>query len=269
MLAHVGADHLGLRRRAAGATPATLWGLTVDYPGMLLAVAGTVCAGHGRRHQRQGGPRRLRYESWHLLHLYAYLGAGLALPHQLWTGRSSSLARRRRVLVGAVGRGGRRRCSSGASGCRCGAAPGTGCGSPPSCPRRPASCRCTWPAAAWTGCRAEAGQFFTWRFLAGPGWSRAHPYSLSAAPDGSSLRITVKELGDGSADAAARPARHPGPGRGPLRTAERAGPDPAEGRADRCRGRHHAAAGAGRGTGLRPRRRRPAAALHRPATVRG
>ena len=30
--------------------------------------------------------RKLRYESWHLLHLYAYLGAGLALPHQLWTG---------------------------------------------------------------------------------------------------------------------------------------------------------------------------------------
>ena len=31
--------------------------------------------------------RRLRYESWHLLHLYAYLGVGLALPHQLWTGQ--------------------------------------------------------------------------------------------------------------------------------------------------------------------------------------
>ena len=30
---------------------------------------------------------RLRYESWHLLHLYAYLGVGLALPHQLWTGQ--------------------------------------------------------------------------------------------------------------------------------------------------------------------------------------
>ena len=47
--------------------------------------------------------------------------------------------------------------------------------------------------------RAEAGQFFTWRFLTGPGWTRGHPYSLSAAPDGRSLRITVKELGDDSA----------------------------------------------------------------------
>jgi ferredoxin-NADP reductase len=45
---------------------------------------------------------------------------------------------------------------------------------------------------------ARAGQFLIWRFLA-PGWTRGHPYSLSAAPDGRSLRITVKDLGDGSA----------------------------------------------------------------------
>ncbi|MEN0071976.1 MAG: oxidoreductase, partial [Propionicimonas sp.] len=45
---------------------------------------------------------------------------------------------------------------------------------------------------------AAAGQFFNWRFLTGPGWMRSHPYSLSAAPDGTSLRITVKDLGDGS-----------------------------------------------------------------------
>src|SRR6476646_5776530 len=31
--------------------------------------------------------QKLRYESWHLLHLYAYLGVGLALPHQLWAGQ--------------------------------------------------------------------------------------------------------------------------------------------------------------------------------------
>jgi ferredoxin-NADP reductase len=45
----------------------------------------------------------------------------------------------------------------------------------------------------------EAGQFLSWRFLAGPGWTRANPYSLSAAPDGRSLRITVQAAGDGSA----------------------------------------------------------------------
>lgn len=43
---------------------------------------------------------------------------------------------------------------------------------------------------------AQAGQFFLWRFLsAGRQWE-AHPFSLSAAPDGKSLRITVKSVGD-------------------------------------------------------------------------
>ena len=42
------------------------------------------------------------------------------------------------------------------------------------------------------------GQYFIWRF-----WSRGlrwegHPYSLSAAPDGRNLRITVRDLGDDS-----------------------------------------------------------------------
>ncbi|MFC7484859.1 hypothetical protein ACFQX7_39205 [Luedemannella flava] len=42
------------------------------------------------------------------------------------------------------------------------------------------------------------GQFLQWRFLDGPGWSRAHPYSLSAGPRPGELRITVKDAGDGS-----------------------------------------------------------------------
>jgi predicted ferric reductase len=44
--------------------------------------------------------------------------------------------------------------------------------------------------------RARGGQFFLWRFLDGPGAWEAHPFSLSESPDGRSLRITVKELGD-------------------------------------------------------------------------
>src|SRR6266545_4310939 len=41
-------------------------------------------------------------------------------------------------------------------------------------------------------------QCFTWRFLRRTGWTRGNPYSLSAAPDGRSLRISVKDLGDNS-----------------------------------------------------------------------
>lgn len=44
-----------------------------------------------------------------------------------------------------------------------------------------------------------SGQFLHWRFLAPGHWRAARPFSLSAAPDGRRLRITVKDLGAGSA----------------------------------------------------------------------
>jgi predicted ferric reductase len=47
--------------------------------------------------------------------------------------------------------------------------------------------------------RAEPGQFFLWRFLDRRRIWSAHPFSLSAAPDGRSLRITIKALGDHTA----------------------------------------------------------------------
>jgi len=47
--------------------------------------------------------------------------------------------------------------------------------------------------------KARPGQFFLWRFVAREWWKTAHPFSLSTAPDGRSLRITVKALGDHTA----------------------------------------------------------------------
>lgn len=47
--------------------------------------------------------------------------------------------------------------------------------------------------------KARPGQFFLWRFLDRRRWWTSHPFSLSEAPDGKSLRITVKALGDHSA----------------------------------------------------------------------
>ena len=44
----------------------------------------------------------------------------------------------------------------------------------------------------------RSGQYFVWRFLTRDGWWRAHPFSISSAPNGSWLRITIKELGDWS-----------------------------------------------------------------------
>jgi len=42
---------------------------------------------------------------------------------------------------------------------------------------------------------ARPGQFFLWRFVTRGYWWTAHPFSLSAAPDGRSLRISVKAAG--------------------------------------------------------------------------
>ena len=44
----------------------------------------------------------------------------------------------------------------------------------------------------------RAGQFFHIRFLRDGGWWRPHPFSISAAPNGRYLRMTIKDLGDDS-----------------------------------------------------------------------
>ena len=199
MMAHVGLITWGYAAGDLAAVPGELWDLTVTYPGMLLALAGTLCLVMVVVTSIRAARKRLRYESWHLLHLYAYLGVGLALPHQLWTGQeflaspaatvywwSLWAAAAAAILVWRVGlplfRSLRHdlRVTS--------VVPED---------RDVVSVYVT--GRALHRLPVTAGQFLTWRFLTGPGWSRAHPYSLSAAPDGRSLRITVKTLGDGSA----------------------------------------------------------------------
>ncbi|GAA0666269.1 ferredoxin reductase family protein [Streptomyces thermocarboxydovorans] len=46
---------------------------------------------------------------------------------------------------------------------------------------------------------ARAGQFCIWRFPGHRNWWLANPFSLSAAPDGRSLRLTARAVGSGSA----------------------------------------------------------------------
>jgi predicted ferric reductase len=202
MLAHIVLVTIGYAGGDVLAGPGWLWDLTVDYPGMLLAAAGTGCLVMVVATSIRAARRRLRYESWHLLHLYAYLGVGLALPHQLWTGEQFVGSTGRTVFwwtAWAVA-------AAAVVGCRLGL---------PAYRSLRHDLRVTsvvqetddvWSVYV-TGrdlhaMRVEAGQFFSWRFLAGRGWSRTHPYSLSAAPDGRSLRITVKELGDASREVA-------------------------------------------------------------------
>src|SRR5664280_1487015 len=199
MLVHVVAITLGYAAVSPNGLWATLVDCIVNYPGMLLAVAGTVIVVGVTITSIRVARSRLRYESWHLLHLYAYLGLGLGLPHQLWTGKdflTSTVATAfwwalwgaaaAGVLIWRVGQ---------------------------------PLWRSLRHRVVVEQVRAEndqvttvvmrgrmlhrlpvrAGQFFQWRFLDGPGSTRAHPYSLSAAPDGRTLRITAAHLGDGAA----------------------------------------------------------------------
>jgi predicted ferric reductase len=177
----------------------TTWELITAYGGILLAVAGTVSLIMVVVTSVKAARRRLRYESWHLLHLYGYLGVGLVLPHQLWTGQEFlqspaatgywwtlwgaaatavvgwrialplwRSARYRLKVVGAV-RESSDVISVYLSGRRLDRLP------------------------------LRAGQFINVRFLSRPGWTRANPYSLSIAPNEHTLRITAKALGEGSA----------------------------------------------------------------------
>jgi predicted ferric reductase len=199
MLAHVGLITWGYAAGDLGSVPGSAWRLTVDYPGMLLAVAGSLCLVLVVVTSVRAARRRLRYESWHLLHLYAYLGAGLALPHQLWTGadflgsplRTAFWWTAWGVCAGAVllWRLGLPVVRNLRHGLRVTSV----------VPEGPGVVSVYVTGRRLDRLRVEAGQFLLWRFLGAPGQSRAHPYSLSAAPDGHSLRITVQAVGDDSA----------------------------------------------------------------------
>ena len=190
MLAHVVLITLGY-----GGLLGEFWHLVVTYPGMLLALAGTLLLAMVAVTSVRLARRRMRYESWHLLHLYAYLGAGLALPHQLWTGQefltspvataywwSLWIAAAGAVLLWRVAVPVARTL---AHGIRVAAVVREG----------PDTVSVWMRGRNLDRLRAGAGQFFTWRFLSGAGWTRGHPYSLSAAPTGSTLRITVRDGG--------------------------------------------------------------------------
>ncbi|MFF7985033.1 ferric reductase-like transmembrane domain-containing protein [Streptomyces sp. NPDC007901] len=157
----------------------------------VILVVGAVSARYARR--------RLAYETWHFIHLYTYVAVVLAFSHQVAVGTtftSSSAATAYWYAVWAVALG------SVALG------------------------RLVLPL--WRNYRhqfrvsavvpesdnvvsvyvtgrdldrlgAQAGQFFLWRFLTKDRWWQANPFSLSAAPDGRTLRLTAKAAGDGSA----------------------------------------------------------------------
>jgi predicted ferric reductase len=143
--------------------------------------------------------RRLRYETWHAIHICLYVALGLGLVHQflegttftssalataywwtLWTLVAAALVAGRVVLplwrnayhqfrVAAVVPESDNVVSVHVTGRHLDRLP------------------------------ARAGQFFIWRFPGHSRWWQANPFSLSAAPNGRSLRLTAKAVGSASA----------------------------------------------------------------------
>ncbi|NEA86783.1 ferredoxin reductase family protein [Streptomyces sp. SID7958] len=176
-------------------TFAALAGVPASLLGMLAAAGVVLVATVSIRPLR----RRLRYETWHALHLLLYLVLGLAFVHQLletttftssvfaeaywwtmWLSAFGALLAGRIVLPVWRNRYHRFRVEAVV----------------------PESDDVV--SVHVTGHRldrlpARAGQFCVWRFPGHNHWWPANPFSLSAAPDGRTLRLTAKAVGTTSA----------------------------------------------------------------------
>jgi predicted ferric reductase len=169
------------------------------YPGMITATIGTALLIAVVLSSVVIVKRRLRYEWWYAVHITAYAGIALAWFHQIPTGNELVLDRTAadywrslylatiavlvvwRVLVPAAAALRHRLrvlevVREGAD-----------------------VVSVTIGGRALDRLDAKPGQFFIWRFLARRRALTAHPFSLSRAPDGRTLRITVKALGDHTA----------------------------------------------------------------------
>jgi predicted ferric reductase len=199
LLAHAVLITVGYARQAHDGVLHQLGTLLLTYPGVLAAAAGSVLLFAAGITSYRLARKRMAYETWWSVHLYTYLALFLSFSHQIDTGASfvghpvarlwwtalwlgtlgtvvaariglpvwRSLRHQVRI-VGATAEG-----------------PGV-------------------VSIEMRGRRLDrlpvaGGQFFHWRFLRRGLWWQAHPYSLSAAPSGNLLRITVKDLGDHSA----------------------------------------------------------------------
>ncbi|TAJ49850.1 MAG: oxidoreductase [Herbiconiux sp.] len=166
--------------------------LLLAYLGLALLIAVVVTSVVAVR-------RRFSYEAWHLIHLLSYLAVLVAVPHQLSTGGVLADGSGQRIYwiglyllaFGSIGvfrflvptlRSARHDI-------------------------RVAGVEQVAPGVVslyLTGrdldrLQTAGGQYAIWRFWTGATWWHAHPISFSAVPTASTARLTVRDLGRGSA----------------------------------------------------------------------
>jgi ferredoxin-NADP reductase/DMSO/TMAO reductase YedYZ heme-binding membrane subunit len=178
-------DRVGLGREAGE--------LLGDYSGVLIATVGlgllvalTLTSGRAVR-------RRIGHRAWHAVHVTAYAAVALAFSHQLATGHEFARQPVARAywwalyacvaaaivhvrVVRPVARSLRHRLEVRAV-----------------VQEAPGVVSVEVGGRALERLRVRSGQFLYWRFLAPGLWWQARPYSLSRAPDGRTLRITVRD----------------------------------------------------------------------------
>jgi predicted ferric reductase len=166
------------------------------YPGMVTATIGTAILVLVVLTSLAIARRRLRYEIWYLVHFSVYAGIALGYVHQLPTGNEFVVhpvqadywislyvatlaillvfrvlrpirdAFRYRLRVGSV------------------------------TVEVPGVTNIEVTGRDLHALGARPGQFMLWRFVTKGRWWQPHPFSLSAIPNGDSLRLTVKAVGD-------------------------------------------------------------------------
>lgn len=178
-----------------GKTFLSLAGVPGTLFGMLAATVIVVIAATSTRMIR----RRLRYETWHALHLMIYLTLGLAFLHQLnepTTFKSSGLATAYwwaiwilsfgALVIGRIviplWRNAYHKFRVEAV-----------------VPESDNAVSVYVTGRHLDKLPVRAGQFCIWRFTGHNHWWLANPFSLSAAPNGRTLRLTAKAVGKTSA----------------------------------------------------------------------
>ncbi len=166
------------------------------YPGVLAATAASALLMAAGVSSYRLARRRLAYETWWSVHLYTYLALLLAFSHQVGTGASfvgHPVARAwwTALWVGTlatvvIARIGLPVWRSVRHGLRVLSVTPAGSG----------AVSVVLAGRDLHRLPVAGGQFLQWRFLRRGLWWQAHPYSLSAAPRGDALRITVRDLGD-------------------------------------------------------------------------
>jgi predicted ferric reductase len=196
--AHIVLITLGYAQSAKTGALRQLWTFLSSYPDILASAVGfgllVMVAVTSVRIAR----RRLKYESWWVVHLYTYIALSLAFAHQIATGVSfvghpvaraiwatawaatAGLVIVYRVAL-PVARNVRHQLRIERVGQE---APGV----------YSIVCR----GRRLDRLAVSGGQFFQWRFLTRDLWWQAHPYSLSALPHPPRMRVTIKAVGDHS-----------------------------------------------------------------------